>query len=76
MQDFDNADELVKFIDVLKRYNNNKNVSRSFTNKLTRFFEYKWKNDRNLSIITQLDMDFFKELPDFVQTKIYRDFLF
>ena len=48
--DLEDASGLSKFTDLLKFFNNGKDIPLDFKDKLERYFEYRWSNDRNSAI--------------------------
>ena len=44
--------------------------------RFERYFEYYWANDKNYAIKSEIDVRFMTELPNHIQTDIYRRFLF
>jgi hypothetical protein len=49
-QDFDKSDELHKFIQLLRYFNNDVAIGDKQINDLVRFFNYKWNAERNLCL--------------------------
>jgi len=49
--DLDDDENLAKFFNVIEmQFNNNLFIKKSLKNKIVRFFEYKWHNDKNQAI--------------------------
>jgi len=48
--DLDDSENLSKFLEVMAKFNQNKPIKEKFKNQITEFFDYKWKNDRNMAI--------------------------
>ena len=46
------------------------------TAKIEKYFCYYWKNDKNFAMITDEDVAIMDELPDALQIRVYKDFLF
>ena len=44
--------------------------------RITEYFEYKWRMDRNLAIDDDIEKAMLEQLPDNVQDKLYFGFLF
>jgi len=44
--------------------------------KVRKFFEYKWRNDRNQAITRMEELNLLTQLPDDIQSEIYAKFLF
>ena len=45
--DLDDADNLEKFFGVLLEFNKNSPLRKDMKEKMIKFFDYKWNNDRN-----------------------------
>ena len=48
--DLEEGDELAKFLGMLQKFNNGKELDQKFKNKIEAFFDYRWKFDKNQSI--------------------------
>jgi len=48
----------------MKRFNGNKAINKTITDKIQTFFEYKWKYDKNLGISTENEIKILDQLPD------------
>ena len=55
----DEGDELTKFFGLIKGFNYGKNMNPELEQIIEDFFEYKWNNDRNLSVSTEDDHKLF-----------------
>ena len=75
-EDVDQGDELTQWFGLIKRFNQSKPVSMDFKLKVEEYFDYRWRNDKNLAVSTDEDKDMFKELPLDVKVRLYSDFLF
>lgn len=73
-QDYDDSDNLQKFMLQIKRFNQGVNLS--FESEIYEFFEFKWKHDKNQFVVTREDQQVYEQLPREVVLKIYRDFVF
>jgi len=62
-KDFDDGDKLTKFMGLLKQFNGDKEISTRFKNKLENFFEYRWHNDINIAINSDIDLAMLEQLP-------------
>jgi hypothetical protein len=49
-QDLDDGDRLTRFFGVLKRYNKGKAINHATKEKIEKFMDFKWNNDRLLAI--------------------------
>ena len=67
---------LDKFFSTLQRFNGDVPMSDQFKKDLTKHFSYKWSNDLNQFIEDPSESKIFDQLPDFVQDKIYCQFLY
>lgn len=57
-------DELNKFFDTLKvRYNFGYDIDPNLKNKIEKYFEYKWSNDRNQAIDDPEEQAYLDQLP-------------
>lgn len=63
-KEFDEGDELTKFLQVIQRFNGNKSLQPEFINRIQDFFEYKWKSDKNNAMSEEADLAILGQLPD------------
>ena len=49
-EDFDEGEELTKFFEIMKRFNNYRPINIEVKKEIEQFFNYKWSNDKNLAI--------------------------
>ena len=49
-QDLDDGENLSKFFGLLYKFNNNKRIDIKLKQDIERFFDYKWKSDKNHAI--------------------------
>ena len=47
VSDFDEGEELVKFMGTLKRFNNNEDINTETRHWLEVYFDYRWNNFKN-----------------------------
>lgn len=69
--DFEESDNLAKFLSVFKRYNNNIDLKATVCTKIENFFYYKWKNDKGIALRTFEGSILLHQLPFNVQNCIY-----
>lgn len=48
---------------LLKNFNNNKPLPPKMTSDFEKYFEYYWKNDKNVAISSEEDLAIMSELP-------------
>lgn len=61
---FDDSENLTTFIYLLRFiFNYNRPLDKWFEKKLFDFFEYRWRCDRNLFLLTDKDFNLFDQLP-------------
>lgn len=65
-----------RWILVLQNFNNNKPLPPEAVSKFEKYFEYYWKNNKNYAIASEDDFAILSELPQEIQSNIYKDFLF
>lgn len=75
-EDLEDETGLYQFFALLKQFNGGKPLNENFTNQMSKFFDYKWKNDRNQALDDDEEMEIMMQLPDEVRDKIYSGFLF
>jgi hypothetical protein len=66
---------LDKFFSTLKHFNNDVPVQDKFKKDVYEHFEYRWANDLNQFIQEEEDYKIFIQLPDYIQDRIYKEFL-
>lgn len=72
--DFDDGIELTRFFGILRHYNREQDIDEHHRKKIVEYFDYKWRNDKNIAI--DLDSDrILSELPVKVQRFLYINFL-
>ena len=63
----ENDDEgLQKFLLALRHFNNKSRINKTLKNKMETYFNYRWKNDRNISLRSDEDLSTFNQMPEFV----------
>ena len=74
--DIDNGDQLVTFFLLLQKFNNREEINLDLQRRIEAHFHYKWNNDKNYAFEDDNDKKIFEELPEEVQTVLYRQFLY
>mmetsp|Transcript_26447 Transcript_26447/g.35353 ORF Transcript_26447/g.35353 Transcript_26447/m.35353 type:complete len:228 (+) Transcript_26447:751-1434(+) len=74
--DNEDSENLSKWLGLLAHFNRSSPLPKEMTKRFERYFEYYWANDKNYAIKSQIDVRFMTELPNHIQTDIYRRFLF
>lgn len=69
-------EELAKFFGLLKRMNGNQDYSDEIRFKIEAYFDYKWKNDKNMAIQTDSELNLFNQLRIEEQVRIYTNVFF
>ena len=67
---------LLRWLLVLKNFNNNKPLKPEMIQKIEKYFKYYWTNNKNYAIVNDEDLALLAELPSSIQSNIYKDFLF
>ena len=62
--DFDESQQLQKFIGVLKSFNNGIPIDNKIQNQIKEFFIYKWNNDKTYIVQTKDDFRIMEQLTD------------
>lgn len=76
-REFDDGDELSRFmITIQQKFNSNHPLHDNFKQTIDEFFHYKWKMDKNFAFNEPDDIRIFEELPEEVQIRLFRDYLF
>jgi len=68
--------DLTKWIALLSRFNNGNPLKKELITKIEDFFNYYWDNNRLSAISSEQDIRFMDELPYYVQSEIFVDYLF
>lgn len=69
--DLDEGDELAKFLSMLQKFNNGKELDQKFKNKIETFFAYRWKFDKNQSIDDEQEKAILDQLPHETQDRLF-----
>lgn len=72
----EDGEMLSRWILILQNFNKNKPLPAEMVAKFERYFEYFWANDKNYACASQSDQEILDELPQKIQSQIYKDFLF
>lgn len=64
VSDFDEGDELAKFIGTLNRFNYNEEIKIELKEWLENYFNYRWNNYRNKAFTTDEDLAILEQLPN------------
>ena len=75
-RDHDDFEMLEKFFSTLEHFNNDVPIKDEVKNELSKHFEYKWANDLNQFIDNEEDAKIFEQLPEHVQDRVYKEFLY
>jgi hypothetical protein len=60
----------------MKRFNGNNDIEIGLRKRIELHFANKWKNDRNQAIDDPEEIEILSQLPEFVVTKIFKEFLY
>ena len=60
----------------MKNFNSGLPLPKKFENELLIFFNYKWEKDRNYVVQTKEDKAILSELPSYVQTNLFKNFIY
>jgi hypothetical protein len=74
--ELDDGDTLARFFGMMKHFNDDEPIKIELKQKIEAHFDFIWNNDKNQAMISENDVDNFDQLPQHVQNKLYRDFLF
>lgn len=75
-KDLDDEDNLSKFFGTLQNFNQNKSIKNELKEQIESHFRYKWRQDKVQAFVDEADLALFSELPEHIQHKLFRDFLF
>lgn len=64
--DFDDGENLSKWLGLIKRFNNGRPVSIEYKDKIEKYFDYRWINDKNQAVSTEEDQQLIEQLPSHV----------
>lgn len=74
--EIEEGDKLAKFFGIIRSFNNDKAMDPELKLKIEKHLDYKWTHDRNSAIDELEEKKILEELPDAVQDRIYKEFLF
>lgn len=57
--DLDEGEELVRFFSVLRKFNHDEPVPDSFRRRLEKYFDYRWREDRNQGVTQGQDLNMY-----------------
>lgn len=66
VSDFDEGDELAKFIGTLNRFNYNEDIKIETKEWLENYFNYRWNNYKNKAFTTEEDLAILEQLPNVI----------
>ena len=69
--DFDEGDDLVKFIGTLKRFNHNEDINTSTREWIENYFDYRWNNYKNKAFEDPIDTAILDELPVEIRLSLF-----
>jgi len=59
----------------MTKFNDGKPMKEKFKHEITEYFDYKWKNDRNMAIDDDDEKAILEQLPNNVEEKLFFSFL-
>ena len=74
--DLDEGEELARFFGVLRKFNHDEPVPENFRRRLERYFDYRWREDRNQGVSQGQDLLMYMQLTQEAKEELYREFLF
>ena len=74
--DYDESEQLPLFFGTLQKFNNGQPISDKLRTNIEDTLTYRWANDKNNAFFDEEGLYFFSQLPERVQSEVYRDFLF
>jgi len=72
----EDSESLAQWMLLLKNFNKNRPLPPHMLKKFEAYFVYFWKNDKNYAMSSEEDKEMLSELPNHIQSNIYREFLF
>ena len=54
------------FFSMFRKFNGGKPINQSLIDKIEKFFDYRWKNDRRQALTDELDIKVLEQLPTHV----------
>ena len=73
IEDYDN---LIVFFSMFRTFNGGKPIKQSLVDKIEKFFDYRWKNDKRLALEEDLEIQMLTQLPLVVQDTLLSKFIF
>ena len=78
-EQYEESDQLIRFVDVLKKFNKNEPIDIKIQNRLVKYFDYRWKNHR-YHCFTEKYSNIVEQIPEeiidiLLKSMIYREFL-
>jgi hypothetical protein len=74
--DFEHKEKLEQFFAVFEEFNNGKMIDNEIQNRIRKFLNEKWNNDKNNFLTTAHDNYLLNQLPVDCQINLYTKFLF
>lgn len=75
-QDLDCDEELTRFFGVIQHFNGNQPFDEGLKQQIEEYQRYKWENDKNQAFSQDQDLAIYSELPEEIQFRLHREFLF
>ena len=73
IEDYDN---LIVFFSMFRTFNGGKPIKQSLIDKIEKFFDYRWKNDKRNALDDDLEIQILTQLPQQVQDTLLTKFIF
>ena len=67
---------LLRFFGLMKKFNNNQSLKKSYVTEIEDFFDHYWSHDKLTVLHTNEDIRIFMELPNEIKCQIFKNFLF
>ena len=64
------------FLATIQRFNSGNRLNDADVSKYEKYFQFRWEYDKNLAISSVQDQRIMTVLPDEIEKKIYKEFLF
>ena len=65
-KELEDYDQLMVFFSMFRKFNGGKPINQSLIDKIEKFFDYRWKNDRRQALTDELDIKVLEQLPTHV----------
>ena len=65
-KELEDYDQLMVFFSMFRKFNGGKPINQSLIDKIEKFFDYRWKNDRRQALTEELDIKVLEQLPTHV----------